>query len=45
MIGTAIVDGFDDVLSVEVFSLGDHQRIGPILEILGETTRHEALPG
>ena len=37
-----IVDKFDDVLSVEVFSLGIYQRIGPILEILGERlgTKH-----
>ncbi|MFO0891506.1 MAG: class I SAM-dependent rRNA methyltransferase [Isosphaeraceae bacterium] len=27
-----VVDRFDDVLSVEVFSLGMYQRIGPILE-------------
>ena len=27
-----IVDRFDDVLSVEIFSLGMYQRIGPILE-------------
>ncbi len=33
-----IVDKFDDVLSVEIFSLGMYQRIGPILEILAETT-------
>jgi 23S rRNA (cytosine1962-C5)-methyltransferase len=36
-----IVDRFDDVLSVEVFSLGIYQRIGPILalcaELLGTT--------
>jgi 23S rRNA (cytosine1962-C5)-methyltransferase len=31
-----IVDRFDDVLSVEIFSLGMYQRIGPILRILGE---------
>ncbi len=37
-----IVDRFDDVLSVEVFSLGMYQRIGPILEILAEAagTKH-----
>ena len=37
-----IVDRFDDVLSVEIFSLGIYQRIGPILAILGETlgTKH-----
>jgi len=37
-----IVDKFDDVLSAEVFSLGIYQRIGPILEILGErlSTKH-----
>ncbi len=37
-----IVDRFDDVLSVEVFSLGIYQRIGPILAILGEKlgTKH-----
>jgi 23S rRNA (cytosine1962-C5)-methyltransferase len=37
-----IVDRFDDVLSVEVFSLGIYQRIGPILAILAERlgTRH-----
>ncbi len=29
-----IVDRFDDVLSVEVFSLGMYQRIGPILDVL-----------
>ena len=29
-----IVDRFDDVLSVEIFSMGMYQRIGPILEIL-----------
>ena len=29
-----IVDRFDDVLSVEIFSLGMYQRIGPILELL-----------
>ena len=28
-----IVDRFDDVLSVEIFSLGMYQRIGPILEL------------
>ncbi len=37
-----IVDKFDDVLSVEVFSLGIYQRIGPILAILGDRlgTKH-----
>jgi 23S rRNA (cytosine1962-C5)-methyltransferase len=37
-----IVDRFDDVLSVEIFSLGIYQRIGPILAILAERlgTRH-----
>jgi 23S rRNA (cytosine1962-C5)-methyltransferase len=37
-----IVDRFDDVLSVEVFSLGIYQRIGPILDILAARlgTRH-----
>lgn len=37
-----IVDRFDDVLSVEIFSLGMYQRIGPILEILTAQlgTRH-----
>ncbi len=37
-----IVDRFDDVLSVEVFSLGIYQRIGPILAIVGEQlgTKH-----
>jgi len=29
-----IVDRFDDVLSVEVFSLGIYHRIGPLLQIL-----------
>ena len=29
-----IVDRFDDVLSVEIFSLGMYQRIGPILDLL-----------
>jgi 23S rRNA (cytosine1962-C5)-methyltransferase len=33
-----IVDRFDDVLSVEIFSLGMYQRIGPILELLAEAT-------
>lgn len=28
-----VVDHFDDVLSVEVFSLGIYQRIGPLLEL------------
>jgi len=31
-----VVDRFDDVLSVEVFSLGMYQRIGPILSLLSE---------
>jgi 23S rRNA (cytosine1962-C5)-methyltransferase len=31
-----IVDRFDDVLSVEVFSLGIYQRIGPILSLIAE---------
>ena len=37
-----IVDRFDDVLSVEIFSLGMYQRIGPILAMLAERlgTRH-----
>ncbi len=37
-----IVDRYDDVLSVETFSLGIYQRIGSILEILAETvgTKH-----
>jgi 23S rRNA (cytosine1962-C5)-methyltransferase len=37
-----IVDRFDDVLSVEVFSLGIYQRIGPLLELLSTRlgTRH-----
>lgn len=29
-----IVDRYDDVLSVEIFSLGMYQRIGPILDLL-----------
>jgi 23S rRNA (cytosine1962-C5)-methyltransferase len=29
-----IVDRYDDVLSVEVFSLGMYQRLGPILELI-----------
>ncbi len=33
-----IVDKFDDVLSVEIFSLGMYQRIGPILNLLLEMT-------
>ncbi len=33
-----IADRFDDVLSVEIFSLGMYQRIGPILELLKEAT-------
>ena len=37
-----IVDRFDDVLSVEVFSLGIYQRIGPILDLLADRlgTKH-----
>lgn len=37
-----IVDRYDDVLSVEIFSLGMYQRIGPILGLLGEAagTKH-----
>ena len=37
-----IVDRFDDVLSVEVFSLGMYQRIGPILDVLAKRlgTKH-----
>ena len=37
-----IVDRFDDVLSVEIFSLGMYQRIGPILDLFAERlgTRH-----
>jgi 23S rRNA (cytosine1962-C5)-methyltransferase len=37
-----IVDRFDDVLSVEIFSLGMYQRVGPILAILADRlgTRH-----
>ncbi len=37
-----IVDRFDDVLSVEVFSLGMYQRIGPILALCAEAlgTKH-----
>ena len=37
-----IVDRFDDVLSVEVFSLGMYQRIGPILGLVAERlgTKH-----
>jgi 23S rRNA (cytosine1962-C5)-methyltransferase len=37
-----IVDRFDDVLSVEVFSLGIYQRIGTLLPLLAERlgTRH-----
>lgn len=34
-----IVDRFADVLSVEVFSLGIYQRIGPLLEILAAETQ------
>ena len=37
-----IVDRFDDVLSVEIFSLGMYQRIGPILDSsrpVGDTAR------
>ncbi len=32
-----IVDRFADVLSVEIFSLGMYQRIGPILDLLAES--------
>ncbi|WP_165067562.1 class I SAM-dependent rRNA methyltransferase [Paludisphaera rhizosphaerae] len=37
-----IVDRFDDVLSVEIFSLGMYQRIGPILDVLAKRmgTKH-----
>jgi 23S rRNA (cytosine1962-C5)-methyltransferase len=37
-----VADRFDDVLSVEVFSLGIYQRIGPILELCSHHlgTRH-----
>lgn len=37
-----IVDRFDDVLAVEVFSLGMYQRTGPIVELLAPAlgTRH-----
>jgi 23S rRNA (cytosine1962-C5)-methyltransferase len=37
-----IADRYDDVLSVEIFSLGIYQRIGPILEICANqaSTRH-----
>ena len=37
-----VVDRFDDVLSVEVFSLGIYQRIGPLLELCAERlgTKH-----
>lgn len=37
-----VIDRYDDVLSVEIFSLGMYQRIGPILELFGERlgTRH-----
>jgi 23S rRNA (cytosine1962-C5)-methyltransferase len=37
-----VVDRYDDVLSVEVFSLGMYQRIGPILELLSQSlgTKH-----
>ena len=37
-----IVDRYDDVLSVEVFSLGIYQRIGPILELISSAlgTKH-----
>ena len=31
-----IVDRYDDVLSVEIFSLGMYQRIGPILSLLAD---------
>ena len=37
-----IVDRFDDVLSVEVFSLGIYQRIGPILSLCAESAGDEA---
>jgi 23S rRNA (cytosine1962-C5)-methyltransferase len=33
-----IIDRFDDVLSVELFSLGMYQRIGPILALAGKAT-------
>ena len=39
-----IVDRFDDVLSVEVFSLGMYQRIGPILSLLRRAAGHGAFP-
>ncbi len=37
-----IIDRFDDVLSVEIFSLGMYQRIGPILNLFSERlgTKH-----
>lgn len=37
-----IVDRYDDVLSVEVFSLGMYQRMGPILDVLAKRlgTKH-----
>ncbi|MFO0909631.1 MAG: hypothetical protein U0794_14965 [Isosphaeraceae bacterium] len=37
-----MVDRFDDVLSIETFSLGMYQRIGPIVDHLGQRlgTRH-----
>jgi 23S rRNA (cytosine1962-C5)-methyltransferase len=37
-----VVDRFDDVLAVEVFSLGMYQRIGPILDLLAPAlgTKH-----
>ena len=37
-----VVDRFDDVLSVEVFSLGIYQRIGPVLSLCAELlgTKH-----
>ena len=39
-----IVDRFDDMLSVEIFSLGIYQRIGPILELCASGW-DKALPG
>ena len=37
-----LVDRYDDVLSVEIFSLGIYQRIGPLLELLSAAagTKH-----
>jgi 23S rRNA (cytosine1962-C5)-methyltransferase len=37
-----IVDRYDDVLSIEIFSIGMYQRIGPILELLSQKlgTKH-----